>query len=463
MLQAKPGQVFQRSDLESRHVLRVSVGYPSHPEHIAKGAEPISWCEFPIREVARVTIDQDPGLARETCPYGVVTRRDGYSPQFFHGILRFHSDKNVEVPLTFGDQPVNVGAAVLSAAALSAEGIDLPAGVPQPRSALEKVGVTHVDLTPFRWDGALGTTRSIEISKVSEAMLGENGYVVLVDSTTQLHGDVRAKVPNMSLRLGEAAEQIAARGRKPRSDEVAYHQGENKALRHVGQLLGIAGPCTYASVSSKLRSLLSRLKELESMELASRREERGLPSGDQSLVCELVQAITEPLLPGQVLKRNLTQAEYARWLEELLKDKVVVIKRSSVGSVSETTARIYGPDQPPTRTIGFNCAGEARPADLESVPGGFAAQVTQTVRNRGSDYGHPSTNHQLTADLWSAYLSRRLGKEVRVTAEDVCMLNVLQKSSRLADGTKDDSWLDIAGYTENVAMLRPDQRNRRNT
>ena len=41
----------------------------------------------------------------------------------------------------------------------------------------------------------------------------------------------------------------------------------------------------------------------------------------------------------------------------------------------------------------------------------------------------------------------------------LCMLNVLQKASRLADGTKDDSWLDIAGYTENVGMLRRDQRN----
>lgn len=96
---------------------------------------------------------------------------------------------------------------------------------------------------------------------------------------------------------------------------------------------------------------------------------------------------------------------------------------------------------------------------VESVPGGFAAQVTATVRNRGQDYSHPAENHQLTADMWSSWLSRRLGTEILLTPEDVCMLNVLQKASRLAHATKDDGWLDIAGYTENVAMLEPGQRN----
>lgn len=89
----------------------------------------------------------------------------------------------------------------------------------------------------------------------------------------------------------------------------------------------------------------------------------------------------------------------------------------------------------------------------------FAAQVVQTVQDRGGTYGHPSDNHQLTADLLSAWLSRRLGVEVKVSPEDVCMINVLQKCSRLAFVTKDDSWLDVAGFTENVGMLKPEQRN----
>lgn len=102
----------------------------------------------------------------------------------------------------------------------------------------------------------------------------------------------------------------------------------------------------------------------------------------------------------------------------------------------------------------------------ESVPEGFAVHVTKTVRDRGSNYGHPQDNHALTAEMWTAWLRRRfpdMPVEFKLSAEDVCMLNVLQKSSRLAFDTKNDSWLDIAGYSENVAMLRSDQRNERQT
>jgi hypothetical protein len=95
----------------------------------------------------------------------------------------------------------------------------------------------------------------------------------------------------------------------------------------------------------------------------------------------------------------------------------------------------------------------------QSVPQGFAPEVLRLVRERGDSYGSPAENHQLTADLWSAWMSRRLRKDIKFSAEDVCMLNCLQKQSRLAFKTKDDSWFDLAGYAENVAMIRPDQRN----
>lgn len=95
-----------------------------------------------------------------------------------------------------------------------------------------------------------------------------------------------------------------------------------------------------------------------------------------------------------------------------------------------------------------------------SVPEGFASQVLATVRNRGNDYGSPADNHQLTADLIGAWLNRRYGVNIKLDAEAVIMINVLQKASRLAYSSKDDSWLDIAGYTENAAMLRRDQRAR---
>lgn len=104
------------------------------------------------------------------------------------------------------------------------------------------------------------------------------------------------------------------------------------------------------------------------------------------------------------------------------------------------------------------CQGEQDHSN-DSVPEGFAAQVLATVRDRGDDYGTPSTNHQLTADLFSAWLSRRLRQDIRLSAEDVCLLNAIQKMSRLAFRTKNDSLLDISGYVENIAMLHPKQRN----
>lgn len=99
--------------------------------------------------------------------------------------------------------------------------------------------------------------------------------------------------------------------------------------------------------------------------------------------------------------------------------------------------------------------------EIASVPKGFAPLIATTVRERGHAYGSPGDNHQVTADLLSIWLSRRLGLDIRLSAEDVCAINVLQKLSRAAFASKDDTWLDIAGYTENVAMLPSSKRNRR--
>lgn len=97
--------------------------------------------------------------------------------------------------------------------------------------------------------------------------------------------------------------------------------------------------------------------------------------------------------------------------------------------------------------------------EAASVPQGFASQVLETVRARGAAYGSPGDNHQLTADILSAWFSRRLGQTVTLTAEDVCAINVLQKLSRAAYRGTDDTWLDVAGYAENVAMLPRSKRN----
>lgn len=95
-----------------------------------------------------------------------------------------------------------------------------------------------------------------------------------------------------------------------------------------------------------------------------------------------------------------------------------------------------------------------------ALPGGtYAQQILETVTQRGNDYGHPSVNHQLTADLWSEWFSRKTGISVSFLAEDVCVFNILQKLSRLGERSKDDTWLDVMGFAENVSMLRPEQRN----
>jgi len=73
---------------------------------------------------------------------------------------------------------------------------------------------------------------------------------------------------------------------------------------------------------------------------------------------------------------------------------------------------------------------------------------------RQQDYGHPKDNHGCTAAIWTAWLRRRTGLPIELTAGDVCALNRLQKESRLANtpGHR-DSLVDIAGYARNQEMI----------
>lgn len=77
--------------------------------------------------------------------------------------------------------------------------------------------------------------------------------------------------------------------------------------------------------------------------------------------------------------------------------------------------------------------------------------------DRNKQYGHPLDNHSTTAEFFSAYLRAvaRRGKTV-IDAEDVCMLNILQKVSREATSGagKRDTITDIAGYAGNIEMVR---------
>lgn len=98
----------------------------------------------------------------------------------------------------------------------------------------------------------------------------------------------------------------------------------------------------------------------------------------------------------------------------------------------------------------------------------FVDKIKEVMSERQGDYASPSDNHGLTAamfELWmrSAHKHRIFnladGDPMKFTAEDVCVFNVIQKLSRMAYGTHDDSWLDIVGYAENVARLKDGQRN----
>jgi hypothetical protein len=84
---------------------------------------------------------------------------------------------------------------------------------------------------------------------------------------------------------------------------------------------------------------------------------------------------------------------------------------------------------------------------------GWAKKARETVRERGTVYGDPLENHGTTAALWSAYL------RVPITAEDVCVLNILQKISRIREQPRhEDSWLDVIGYAINVELIGEKRR-----
>jgi len=76
-----------------------------------------------------------------------------------------------------------------------------------------------------------------------------------------------------------------------------------------------------------------------------------------------------------------------------------------------------------------------------------AKVITSGARNR--DYGTPQENHDCTATMWNAYLQRK-PEGYKLTAQDVCAFNILQKMSRQAHHPKRDNWVDVAGFAANA-------------
>ena len=67
--------------------------------------------------------------------------------------------------------------------------------------------------------------------------------------------------------------------------------------------------------------------------------------------------------------------------------------------------------------------------------------------DREQTYGHPSKNLECIGDMWSAYLRSRFNINIELKAEDVALMNVLLKVSRLGNTPNlRDSLVDICGY-----------------
>ena len=82
-----------------------------------------------------------------------------------------------------------------------------------------------------------------------------------------------------------------------------------------------------------------------------------------------------------------------------------------------------------------------------------ARDAEAAVEDRMRSYGHPADNHACTAALWSAWLERRHGFRLELTAADVCWLNVLQKLSREAHSREPDNIVDVIGFAINAEMV----------
>ena len=81
--------------------------------------------------------------------------------------------------------------------------------------------------------------------------------------------------------------------------------------------------------------------------------------------------------------------------------------------------------------------------------------VRGIVEERGRAYGPPEENHGRTALLWTAYLYARGREMKKLTPDDVCFLNILQKIARCLSkaGPSKDSLEDIQGFAENLLIM----------
>lgn len=95
----------------------------------------------------------------------------------------------------------------------------------------------------------------------------------------------------------------------------------------------------------------------------------------------------------------------------------------------------------------------------DKVEGQEEGQKPNTVLNeaeglirgeRLKHYGHPSINFQRIAGSWSEFLG------MHITPVMVCMMMIMLKAQRMAEGYHHDSVVDIGGYAALAAVLEGD-------
>lgn len=98
-----------------------------------------------------------------------------------------------------------------------------------------------------------------------------------------------------------------------------------------------------------------------------------------------------------------------------------------------------------------------RPLQGESI----LAEADRLVNGqRNADYGEPWVDHERTAKIWTVLLGKKLAPAEQLTSENVCLMMIGLKMSRLCNAVKRDSIVDIAGYADNLAKCHAHQHRK---
>lgn len=82
-------------------------------------------------------------------------------------------------------------------------------------------------------------------------------------------------------------------------------------------------------------------------------------------------------------------------------------------------------------------------------------EAIKIVQQRGQNYNHPRPNFEATAHALNCALYYKLAQPI--TAEDVPNIMIAVKLARESYKHTDDNLIDICGYAQTAAMLRPDE------